>query len=168
MKVSSIESIARVLNDAGVPFVVVGGVAVVAHGYGRHTQDLDLVIPLDPATIRRAIEALATLGFHPRIPVTVDDVADPATRDRWFREHGMVVLALHSEQHADTSIDVFMREPFDVLQEHACADVAEIAPGVPLRIVRLATLLDMKRAAGREQDRADIAELSRLHGLGHG
>jgi hypothetical protein len=29
-------------------------------------------------------------------------------------------------------------------------------------------LLDMKRAAGREQDRADIAELSRLHGLGHG
>ena len=121
-----------------------------------------------PRTHAEVSTALATLGFHPRIPVTVDDVADPATRDRWFRDHGMVVLALHSEQHADTSIDVFMREPFDVLQEHACADVAEIAPGVPLRIVRLATLLDMKRAAGREQDRADIAELSRLHGLGHG
>ena len=40
MKLTSIESIARALNGAGVPFLVVGGLAVVAHGYGRQTQDL--------------------------------------------------------------------------------------------------------------------------------
>ena len=37
---TSIESIARALNGAGVPFLVVGGLAVVAHGYGRQTQDI--------------------------------------------------------------------------------------------------------------------------------
>ena len=46
MKLSSIESLVRALNDARVPFVVVGGLAVVAHGYGRQTQDVDLVIRL--------------------------------------------------------------------------------------------------------------------------
>jgi hypothetical protein len=35
---------------------------------------------------------------------------------------------------------------------------------VPLRIVRLATLVRMKREAGRAQDLADIAELRLLHG----
>ena len=43
MKVASIECLFRSLNDASVPFVVVGGLAVVAHGYGRQTQDVDLV-----------------------------------------------------------------------------------------------------------------------------
>ena len=40
MNRQSIEAIAKVLNKANVPFIVVGGLAVVAHGYGRSTQDL--------------------------------------------------------------------------------------------------------------------------------
>lgn len=38
--------------------------------------------------------------------------------------------------------------------------------GVPVRIVRLDCLLRLKRAAGRPQDLADIAELRMLHGEG--
>ena len=166
MKTSTIDSIARALNGAGVPFLVVGGLAVVAHGYGRQTQDLDLVVPMDADTVGRLFEALATLGYAPRVPVTASDVADPTTRERWIAERGMVVLAFHSEQHAETPVDVFMREPFDFATEHASASVAEITPGVPVRIVRLATLLRMKESVGRPQDLADVAELRRLHG-GH-
>ena len=40
MKLTSLEAITRALDEAGVPFIVVGGLAVVAHGYGRQTQDL--------------------------------------------------------------------------------------------------------------------------------
>ena len=42
--------------------------------------------------------------------------------------------------------------------------VEEIAPGAPVHILRLQTLLRLKREAGRPQDLADIAELSLLHG----
>ncbi len=42
--------------------------------------------------------------------------------------------------------------------------VEGMAPGVPLRIVRLAALRRLKAAAGRPQDLADIAELRLLHG----
>jgi len=162
MKLASIEAIARALNEAGVPFIVVGGLAVNAHGYGRATQDIDLVISLDPAAVRRAFQALASLGYGPRVPVTAEGFADPAQRARWMTEKGMTVLNFHSDRHRETPVDVFVTEPFDFSQEHAQALVEEVAPGVPLRIVRLETLLRIKEDAGRPQDLADVAELRSL------
>lgn len=38
----------------------------------------------------------------------------------------------------------------------------EIAAGAPVRIVRLETLLVLKREAGRPQDLADVAELESI------
>jgi predicted nucleotidyltransferase len=162
MKLASVEAIARALNEAGVPFIVVGGLAVNAHGYGRATQDIDLVISLDPAAVRRAFQALASLGYGPRVPVTAEGFADPAQRARWMTEKGMTVLNFHSDRHRETPVDVFVTEPFDFDQEHGLALVEEVAPGVPLRIVRLETLLRIKEDAGRPQDLADVAELRSL------
>ncbi len=60
MRLQTVESIVRALNDAEVPFIVVDGLAVVAHGYGRHTQDIDLVVSLEPGRIVAAFAALAS------------------------------------------------------------------------------------------------------------
>ncbi len=76
MKVAAFEQVARVLNDAAVPFLVVGGLAVIAHGYGRATQYIDLVIRLHPAVVRAAFEVLASAGFRPRVPVTAEQFGD--------------------------------------------------------------------------------------------
>jgi hypothetical protein len=70
MKVASFEAVARALNDANVPFIVVEGLAVNAHGYGRLTWDVDLVIRLLPDAVRRAFGALASLGYQPRVMAT--------------------------------------------------------------------------------------------------
>lgn len=164
MKQESVEHIARALNEAQVPFIVVGGLAVVAHGYGRSTQDMDLVIRLEPQTIHRAFQALSSLGYQPIVPITAEGFADAARRARWIAEKGMVVLSFHSDLHRHTPVDLFAKEPFDFQEEHASAVVSEIAPGIPVRIVRLETLLRLKQAAGRAQDLADIAELRLLHG----
>lgn len=77
MKLSSIEAIVRALNDGDVPFIVVGGLAVAAHGYGRQTRDLDLVIRLDSDAVHAAFAALASLGYRPLVPVTAEGFADP-------------------------------------------------------------------------------------------
>lgn len=164
MKLASIEAIARALNQAGVPFIVVGGLAVNAHGYGRSTQDIDMVVSLDPAAVRAAFAALASLGYAPRVPVTAEGFADPAQRARWMSEKGMTVLNFHSDRHRETPVDVFVAEPFDFDSEHRLALVEEVAPGVPLRIVRLETLVRIKQEAGRPQDLADVAELRLLQG----
>ena len=136
---------------------------------GRQTQDLDLVIQLEPGSIHRAFEALAGLGYRPRVAVTADAFADPRRRAQLIADKGMVVLSFHSERHRETPVDLFATEPFDFDAEHAAALVEEVAPGVQVRIVRLQALLRLKRGAGRPQDLADIAELTQLErGQGNG
>jgi predicted nucleotidyltransferase len=164
MKLSSFEELVRALNAEAVPFIVVGGLAVNAHGYGRQTADVDLVIRLDAVSIEHAFRALETLGYHPRVPVTAADLADPGRRAQLAADKGLTVIGFHSAAHRETPIDVFANEPFDFEKEYARALVEDVAPGIPVRIVRLDTLLRLKREAGRAQDLADIAELGLLHG----
>lgn len=164
MKVASLEAVARALNEAGVQFIVVGGLAVAVHGYPRQTWDVDLVIRLEPRTIQAAFAALARLGYQPRVPVTAAGFADPGERARWIEEKGMTVLNFHSDRHRETPVALFVTEPFDFQDEYARALTEEIAPGLPLRILRLAALLRLKRQAGRPQDLADIHALTELHG----
>lgn len=40
-----IQEIAKRAGTAGIPFLVIGGYAVFAHGYVRATDDLDLIVP---------------------------------------------------------------------------------------------------------------------------
>ncbi len=162
MKVAGVEAVARALNEARVEYLIVGRAAVVAHGYGRQTQALDLVISLEPDSIHRAFAALAWIGYRPRVPVTSEGFADPRQRLRWIEEKGMTVLNFHSDSHRETPVDLFVTEPFDFPTEHRLAVVEDIAPGVSMRFVRLEELVCMKLEAGRPQDLADVAELRML------
>jgi len=163
MKLASVEAIVRALNDANVPFLVVGGVAVVAHGYGRYTNDLDLVVQLDSRSVHAAFNALSTLGYRPLVPVTANGFADPLQRKQWIEDKGMTVLNFHSDRYQETPIDIFVTEPFDFEKEYAESAIREVAHGLSVRILKLDTLLRMKQEAGRPQDLADIAELRQLH-----
>lgn len=58
MRKSSLEELFRSFNRAGCRYLVAGGLAVVAHGYARLTQDADLVVDLDARDAERAVEAL--------------------------------------------------------------------------------------------------------------
>ncbi len=69
MKLASFEAIVKVLNTSEVRYLVVGGLAVAAHGYGRVAFDIDLVLQLQPDNINRAMRALASLGYKPFVPV---------------------------------------------------------------------------------------------------
>lgn len=160
---ASIEEVARVLNEAAVPFILVGGVAVVAHGYRRFTNDIDLVIRLQADIIKRAFPALALAGYRPTVPVTAAAFGDANQRARWMSEKGMKVLNFYSDQHRTTPLAVFISEPFDFQTEYRAAKVEEIAPGLEVRVVSLPTLLRLKREAGRPQDLADIFELEKIN-----
>jgi predicted nucleotidyltransferase len=162
MKVMSLEAILRVLNDAGARYLIVGGLAVAAHGYGRLTFDLDLVVELRPDNVLRALKALESLGYLPLVPVPVEDFADAKKRETWTREKNMVVFQLHSERHRDTQIDLFVAEPFDFEHEYRCAKIGEIMPGLRAPFVRIETLIRMKESAGREKDLEDIRQLRLL------
>jgi len=159
VKLASFEAIVRALNEAGVRYLVAGGLAVIAHGYLRATKDADLVIQLGPDNIKRGFAALGALGYKPSAPVTVEQFADRATREGWMRDKGMQVLQLWSDVHRETPIDVFVCEPFPFDEEYARALVKPLYGTVEVRFVSIPTLIKMKEAAGREQDRIDIEHL---------
>ena len=76
MRKQSVEAIVRSLNAGDVRFLIAGGLAVAAHGYLRFTADVDLVLDFDDDNVRRAVVALAALGYRPRAPVPIDEFAD--------------------------------------------------------------------------------------------
>ncbi len=159
MKLASLEAIVRSLNEGNVRYLIAGGLAVNAHGYIRFTQDVDLVIALDPANIVRAFEMLAKLGYRPAVPIRAEDFADSELRQKWIREKGMKVLNFFSDLHRETNVDVFVTEPFDFQRESMDAMQGELSPGANVRFVSLPTLIAMKEAANRPRDIDDVQHL---------
>jgi hypothetical protein len=159
VRLATLEAIAGGLARGGVRYLVVGGVAVNAHGHLRLTNDLDLVIRLDPSNVREAFAALAALGYRPTVPVRAEQFADPVQRESWIRDKGMQVLSFWSEAHKETAVDLFVTEPFDFDEEHASAFTSELAPGLVVRFIRLEALIRMKEVAGRPRDLDDAEHL---------
>ena len=165
MEVRSVEAIVRALNEANVRYLIVGGLAVNAHGYERLTRDVDLVISLEPENIVRGLRALLELGYRMSIPITPQEFADASNRQRWRNEKNMTVIRLWSDAHQRTPVDVFVYEPFDFAKEYATATWKGIAGELKTAIVGCETLIAMKRSAARPQDLADAAELEELQRL---
>ena len=164
MKLASFKEIVRALDVAKVRYLVVGGLAVIAHGYGRTTYDVDLVIQLEPDNIRKAFAALQNIDYHPSVPITAAQFSDPALRESWQLEKGMLVLKFWSDQHKETRLDVFVSEPFPFEEELRHVVPRQVVPGLLAPVVGLDTLLEMKRVANRPKDLADIDELNLLYG----
>ena len=164
MKLSGFEAIVRALNSAHVRYLLVGGLAVNAHGYGRNTFDVDIVIQLDPQNIQKAFDALRMADYHSQQPISASDFGNRTLRESWRKEKNMFVLKFWSDSHRETPLDIFVYEPFDFDVEWAAAWWQEFASDLRVPVIRLDALRQMKREAGRPQDLADLDELNLLYG----
>ena len=140
------------LSSEKVEFIVIGGMAAVALGSARSTQDLDIVYGRSPENIRRLVAALAPYkpylrGAPPGLPFQWDDTTV---------RHGLNFTL-------DTAIG-----PIDVLGEIVGGGgYSELLPhtvemdffGVRCRCLDARKLIEVKRAAGRPKDFEAIAEL---------
>lgn len=161
MEVRSVEAIVRALNEARVRYLIVGGLAVNAHGFVRLTRVVDIVLALDSENAARGLNTLLAIGYRLGMPATPEGFADAATREDWRNTKHMIVLKLWSDEHRRTPIDIFVYEPFDFSEELKVSKQLEVYPGLLAPVVSLPTLLEMKRTASRPQDLIDIQELER-------
>jgi predicted nucleotidyltransferase len=161
MKLVDVEAILRALNDAEVRYLIVGGLAVVAHGYVRYTADVDIVLDLKSENALRAIKALEAIGYRPLAPVDAADFANAELRKMWHEEKGMLVFQMLNGNRPETRLDLFVTEPFDFDREFAAAKWEEVA-SVKAPVLQVATLIAMKKQVGRSQDLVDVEQLSKL------
>ncbi|MDD2236879.1 MAG: hypothetical protein PHP44_02890 [Kiritimatiellae bacterium] len=159
MEKATLEQIFGDFNRSSVRYLVVGGLAVVAHGYVRLTHDVDIVLDLEMENIKRAMDVLTGLNYYPRVPVQAVDFSDERNRREWIENKGMVVFSMISDVHRDTVVDLFAKEPFDFDEEYRNAVVFDLN-GIGVPIIRKNTLLEMKKKAGRPKDLLDISCLT--------
>lgn len=140
------------LNEGGVPFVVVGGFAVIANGYVRATEDLDVLVP---ASRDVAVRVRAVLE---RLEATQPD-GSPIPPAKFDGEHHIRALTPHG------LLDVIPEGEAPLtycdLVEGAFEGTVE---GHETRVAGLAHIVAMKRLANRLRDRDDLVNLEIAHG----
>jgi predicted nucleotidyltransferase len=147
----------RVLAEHRVEYLVVGGFAVYAHGVLRGTVDLDIIPRPDLVNLSRLGEALVSVGAHLHRTAATVNVNDPHLLQRaslvpLMTDHGRLDL-LNVASTAGVTAD------YGQLRERALEIQLD---GIPIAIIGLDDLVRMKRAAGRDQDLADIRALTAL------
>lgn len=131
------------LNSHEVKYLVIGGVAAIAHGSMRSTFDLDILIEPTLENARRLLEALLAIGFGTASLTTPENVVK--NEITIFRDL--------------VNIDVQTRTPGLDFSAAWQRRVKMSAHGVDFDAISLEDLLASKRAVGRPKDLLDIESL---------
>jgi len=67
-----VKTLAKLLNEAGVEYALVGGYAIAAHGFNRFSEDIDILVNPAAENSRRWIVALSELPDHAARELTSD------------------------------------------------------------------------------------------------
>jgi len=134
--------ICRALNEAGARYLLIGGFAVMAHGAGRFTKDIDLLVDDAPENVARVKRALAVLTDNAAAQVADDDV----------RRHTVVRVA-------DEVVVDLMGRACGLNYADAAADAETLErDGVQIPVASPSTLIRLKDTP-RPQDAVDRAFL---------
>lgn len=150
------------LADAGVRFVVCGGVACIFQGVARATHDLDLRVALEEPDVRALLAVARRFGMRPRVPEPMEALLDPTRRREWVENKHAKVYTLLAPDGA-FSVDVFLDYPVAFSDLWDDADVVDVA-GRAVRVSSKAHLLAAKLAIEkpRKHDLRDIEDLKEL------
>jgi predicted nucleotidyltransferase len=142
----------KLLANADVEFVVIGGVALTSHGSAYVTQDLDICFARNKENLKKIAAALGP--YHPRprgLPEGLPFVWDWTTLQNGTNSTFRTTLC---------DIDLLGEVPgvgdfSDVLENSIEINL----DGLGVRILSIDGLIAAKETAGRPKDQAGLAEL---------
>jgi hypothetical protein len=149
------ETAIQTLCDAEVDFVVIGGLSATLHGSARVTYDLDICYSRAPLNLRRMAKALAP--FHPRPRGFPNEL--PFIWDETTLRNGALFTLNTGLGEIDLLAEVAGLGTYD---EVKAGSITVEAYGRRISILSLRSLIEAKRAAGRDRDLAALPELESL------
>jgi hypothetical protein len=145
--ISPFEKLLADLTAAGIDFAVVGGVAVIANGYGRLTEDLDILVSDSPENLVKLLDVLGRFG---------EGFARELTPADFPRQEGSIRIV------EDFALDVFtlmrgrtlddFRPQLRRREVHSCSFL-HLAPE---------QLIQLKQGSWREKDQIDVAAMKEV------
>ena len=145
----ALAALAAGLSELSRPFMVIGGIAVIARGVPRQTIDIDATVAGDGLDMARLIDTLKQHGIAARIPNAAE-----------FARQRQVLLMRHLP--TGTPLDLSLAWlPFEA--EALGRATAVDFGGVQIPVVSVDDLIVLKAVAWRTRDRGDIERLLALH-----
>ena len=135
--------VCKALNSEGVKYVVVGGCAVILHGYYRTTHDIDLLVDSSVENIKRLKKAFQELFKSDEISEILDADIDQYAVVRFAPESEGIVIDMIGKI---GTIDF----------KTAIQDIEEIeVEGIKIPVCGLFTLIETKKGI-RPKDKEDL------------
>jgi predicted nucleotidyltransferase len=151
------DDLLTLLQDAGFEFVVVGGVAAIAHGATRSTRDLDVVAPFTPANLQRLLDAL---GPHAPKHLTRPDLGVVSQTAAELSAHRLLLLVSDLGR-----LDVLREVPPIGAHDDLETVEMELVAGRRFRVISLDQLIAIKAALTRPQDKDVERDLRAIRAL---
>ncbi len=149
------------LQEHGVRYLLIGGVAVNLHGIGRLTADVDMMLPLDPENLSRFVAAAERLGLKPVVPVALSDLADARLVQSWIEDKGVITFAFRPPEKTAPTIDILVK-PVVAFDEAYLRRIELRVEGLTVSLASIDDIIRLKTGTGRTKDKADIAALQQL------
>lgn len=144
----ALRRLAADLQEMGVRWALVGGLAVSARAEPRTTRDVDIVIAVEGDREAEAVVLeLRQRGFGDAGQMLEHAVT------------GRLATMRMTAPETDVVVDLIFASTGIEGEITAAATVVELLPGVDVRVASVGHLLAMKVLAGRLQDEADFASL---------
>ena len=151
----------RLLAEAKVEFVLVGGLAVALHGYQRATLDVDIVLAMDDENLQHFLAVAKASGLRPTMHVQLDSLAQPALIEQWYREKGMLAFSVRGPDTVAAVLDILVRPVIPFADLRRDATLIEIG-SISIPVASIGHLIAMKTNTGRSKDLIDIEELRKI------
>lgn len=143
-------ALATALRKRDLPFMLIGGQAVLLHGQPRLTEDIDITLGADPTNLGTVLEVCEALELDP-IPEDIEG----------FVAETFVLPALHKESGIRVDF-IFSTTPYEreAIARSECHELA----GVPVPFATAEDLIIHKLFAGRARDWEDAVSVVRRKG----
>jgi|ERR1043166_2809567 hypothetical protein len=133
----------RLLRAEGVEYLLVGGWAVIHHGYPRPTTDLDIWIAIGAENASRVVRTLRKFGFDISLPIEL-----------FLQEEKILRFGT-----PPNLIEIMTSASGVRFEDCYGARLETTLDNEPVSLIDLRNLRINKQAAGRLKDLADLEEL---------
>lgn len=144
---SDFKDFIKSLNKFDVEYILIGGYAVVLHGYNRTTGDMDIWVKSSEENYKRLIQALSFFGLP----------TDAIGLDRFLNSDRYTVFSFGRPPTAIDIVTAIQGVEFD--KAYLCVEIVKIQ-GIEVKLLSISDLAKTKKATGRYKDLDDLENLN--------
>lgn len=145
----------KTLDKFKINYAIVGGYAVVLHGFNRGTLDIDLIIHSTIKAYRSIVKALAEINLTTRLPLSADEVFN--FKEEYIKNRNLHAWTFVNFDNPSEIVEIILSTDLKNQKIKKIKFLDSI-----IKVLAIDELIAMKKKSGREQDSMDIQALSQI------